>query len=211
MKGARLSGEEREQIVKKLARYTGLTPAYIERANLRIQIHRFTKELLRESGQTVGRLDSRIKGTDRDAAGEFAEFDPSLFAIIGPYTGTFNNYVRSELQFENDLPYEILNIQTNQAWQFDQHKNQFVNVAETLRQAINVNPHLKVLVANGYFDLATPFLATEYTFDHLDIDASQQENIMMTYYPAGHMMYTHLPSLSQLKKDLDAFIASATS
>lgn len=208
MQGDALSQEARQMIVQALARYTGLTEAYIERTNLRLNIHRFTKELRRDEGLTVGRLDSRFTARDRDDAGEYFEFDPSYAVIQGPYTAAFNDYVRRHLQYESDLPYNIL---TGEVWPwgYETHQNEFVNVAETLRQAMNINPHLKVLVANGYYDLATPYFATQYTFNHLGIDHSLRDNITMTYYEAGHMMYVHVPSLAQLKGDLAAFVQTA--
>lgn len=208
MKGAALSREVRDQIIQKLARYTGLTPEYIELTKLRVEIVRFTKELLRSEQRTTGRLDTRFKGIDRDAAGESWEFDPSLAAITGPYTAMLNDYVRSELEFESDLPYEILTSRV-QPWSYEQHQNQFVDVAETLRKAISINPYLKVFVGNGYYDLATPYFATLYTFNHLMLDESLQDNISMGFYEAGHMMYIHLPSLEKLKADLAEFVASA--
>lgn len=208
MKGAALPDEERQQIVKKLARYTGLSEDYVQRTNLRVNIYRFTKELLRDERRTVGRLDTRFTGLDRDAAGEVPEFDPSYAAIQGPYTATLNDYVRRDLEFENDLPYEILT-SLYENWNYDKYKNQYVNVAETLRGAMTQNQFLKVFVANGYYDLATPYFATEYTFNHLGLDSSLQENIFMAYYEAGHMMYVHEPSLAQLKEDLAGFMNTA--
>jgi carboxypeptidase C (cathepsin A) len=210
MKGSTLNSDERLQIVSKLARYTGLSPDYIERTDLRIEIFRFTKELLRDENRTVGRLDSRFKGIDRDSAGENFEHDPSMSMIIGTYTATFNDYVRSDLEFESDLPYEILNPKLWQTWSYAQHENRYVDVADTLRKAITTNPFLKVFVANGYYDLATPFMATEYTFNHLGLDSSLLGNISMGYYDAGHMMYIHIPSLAKLKDNLSAFIHAAT-
>ena len=208
MKGDALPRVEKEKIIQKLARYTGLTPEYIEQTNLRIEIMRFTKELLRDERRTTGRLDTRFKGIDRDAAGESSEFDSSLAAITGPYTATLNDYVRSELAFESDLPYEILTSRV-QPWSYDQHQNQYVNVAETLRKAMSINRFLKVFVGNGYFDLATPYFATRYTFDHMALDESLRENVSMGFYEAGHMMYIHLPSLEKLKGDLAQFVLSA--
>ncbi|MCA9934135.1 MAG: hypothetical protein KC415_09440, partial [Anaerolineales bacterium] len=202
--------EERPSIIQKLARYTGLSEAFIERANLRIEIFRFCKELLREQRRTVGRLDTRYIGIDRDAAGEFFEGDPSYAAILGPYTATFNDYIRRELEFESDLPYEILSFKVFPAWQYAQNQNSFVNVAETLRKAMTMNPALQVHVANGYYDLATPYMATRYTFDHLELDRSLQSNLSMSFYEAGHMMYVHEPSLAQLKENLAAFMHSAS-
>ncbi|MCH8291422.1 peptidase S10 [Candidatus Poribacteria bacterium] len=205
MKGSALSEEERANIVKKLARYTGLSPDYIQRTDLRINIGRFCKELLREEGRTVGRFDSRFTGIDRDSAGESFEYDPSYAVIQGPYTASFNDYVRRELEFESDLPYEILTGRVR-PWSYEDFQNAYVNVADTLRKAMTVNPHLKVFVANGYYDLATPYMTTQYTFNHLGLDKSLRDNISMEYYEAGHMMYVHLPSLAQLKADLGSFI-----
>ena len=206
MKVDLLEGEDKKAIVEKLASFTGLSQIYIEQTNLRIEIHRFCKELLRsKSGKTVGRLDTRFAGIDRDQAGEHPEFDPSYPPIQGAYTSTFNDYVRRELNYENDLLYEILaNLYTT--WKWEEHQNNFVNVAETLRSAMSKNNHLKVIIANGYYDLATPFYATQYTFNHMQLHPELRKNITMTYYEAGHMMYTHIPSLSKLKQDLATFI-----
>ena len=206
MQGSALPAGEREEIVERVARYTGLSPQYVERTNMRVEIMRFTKELLRDEGLTAGRLDSRFTGRDRDDAGEHFEFDPSYAAIQGPYTATLNDYVRGELKFESDLPYEILTDRVR-PWSYEKFQNQYVDVAETLRKAMNINPYLQVLVANGYYDLATPYLATEYTFNHLGLPAERQaEDVSMHYYEAGHMMYLHRPSLAQLKEDLAAFV-----
>ena len=208
MQGAALSPSDREQVAHRLARYTGLSPVYVEQADLRIDIFRFVKELLRDQRRTVGRLDTRFTGMDRDAAGERFDYDPSYAAIQGPYTATLNDYVRRELVFESDLPYEILTSRV-QPWDYSKHQNQYVNVAETLRKAMTQNPSLKVFVASGYFDLATPYFATRYTFNHLGIDPSLQDNISMGYYDAGHMMYVRIPSLARLKADLSRFVRAA--
>ena len=208
MKGDLLQGKERSAIRSKLARLTGLSEEYLEQTNLRIYIHRFVKELLRDERMTVGRLDTRFKGRDRDAAGENFEFDPSMAIIMGIYTGALNDYLRRDLKSTIDLPYEILTGKV-WPWNYDKYSNQYVNVAETLRKAMTQNPFLKVLVANGYFDLATPYFATEYTFNHLSLEPELRENITTTYYEAGHMMYMHLPSLIQLKADLVKFLVAA--
>ena len=208
LKGAALPAEERARLASQLARLTGLSVDYLERTDLRINIHRFVKELLRHERRTVGRLDSRFKGIDRDAAGEHHDYDPSLTNVLGPYTAAFNDYVRGALQFESDLPYEILNERV-WPWSFSEQENQYLNVAETLRHAMTINPYLKVHVGNGYFDLATPYFATEYTFNHLGLDPDLRGNITLAYYEAGHMMYVHLPSLAKQKADLEAFIRSA--
>jgi carboxypeptidase C (cathepsin A) len=143
-----------------------------------------------------------------EAIVENFEFDPSMAAITGPYTATLYDYVRGELKFESDLPYEILNPKV-WPWSFAQHENQYVNVAETLRKAMTTNPYLKVHVANGYYDLATPYFATRYTFNHLGLDASLHDNLSMSYYEAGHMMYIHIPSLARLKETLAKFIQNS--
>lgn len=208
IKGDALPEAERAEIAARLARYTGLSREYVEQTNLRINIHRFVKELLRRQRRTVGRLDSRYTGIDRDAVGEKVEYDPSYAAIQGAFTALLNDYVRSELAFESDLPYEILTDRVR-PWRYEQHQNQYVNVAETLRKAMCLNQQLKVFIGNGYFDLATPYLATAYTVDHMALDASLRGNVAMGYYEAGHMMYAHGPSLAKLKSDLVGFIASA--
>ena len=205
MQGDDLKEEERLLVSRRLARYTGLSEDYIDGTNLRIEIMRFTKELLRHAKRTVGRLDSRFKGIDRDSVGEQFEFDPSMNNITGPYTATLNDYVRGELKFESDLPYEILSERVF-PWSYAEFENEYVNVAEILRKAMTGNPNLKVYVANGYFDLATPYLATRYTFKHLSLDRSLQGNVRMGYFEAGHMMYVHVPSLEKLRSNLVDFI-----
>jgi carboxypeptidase C (cathepsin A) len=207
-KGDTLSSKERSSIAQELARFTGLSEDYVLRTNLRIEIFRFVKELLRDRKRTVGRLDTRFTGSDRDNAGENFEFDPSMAAIIGPYTATLYDYVRGELKFESDLPYEIINSKV-WPWSYAQNENNYVNVAETLRKAMSTNPYLKVHVANGFYDLATPYFATRYTFDHMGLETSLRSNISMSYYLAGHMMYIHIPSLVTLKANLAEFIHNA--
>jgi carboxypeptidase C (cathepsin A) len=209
MKGAALPENERAEIVAKMARYTGLSAEFIDRANMRVEIHRFVKELMRDERRTAGRLDSRFTGVDRDAIGEMYEYDPSYAVIQGAYTATFNDYIRRELGYESDIPYEIINFKVNPNWEYAEHQNQYVYVAETLRKAMSMNPYLKVFAASGYYDLATPYLATNYTFNHLGLAEDLQANISMAYYQAGHMMYVHLPSLAKLKADLAAFVKEA--
>jgi carboxypeptidase C (cathepsin A) len=208
LKGNTLTPRERKQIVDKLAQYTGLSREFIERSNLRIGDQRFFKELLRDQRRTIGRLDSRLIGIDRDSAGEMHEYDPLLSTIVGAYTAAFYDYIRAELKFEVDLPYEILSAKVH-PWSFAEFEGQFIYVTETLRKAMSFNPHLKVFVANGYYDLGTPYFATEYTFNHLGLDESLQGNVSMGYYEAGHMMYMHIPSLVALKRDLSDFIRGA--
>jgi carboxypeptidase C (cathepsin A) len=139
---------------------------------------------------------------------ERPEYDPLLTNILGPYTAAFYDYVRRELKFESDLPYEILSRFVH-PWSYKEFENAYVNVGETLRAAMTYNPYLKVFAANGYYDLGTPYFATEYTFNHLGLDEQTRKNISMEYYEAGHMMYIHMPSLKKMKKDLAKFIKGA--
>lgn len=207
--GDTIADDQRQRTATALARYTGLSEEFILRTDLRIALHRFTKELLRSEHRTAGRLDSRFKGIDRDAAGEQSDYDPSYdTAIYGPFTAAFNDYVRSALHYENDLPYEILSSGVH-PWNWGTADKGFTNVAETLREAMTKNPFLKVFVANGYYDLATPFSATEYTINHLGLDVSLQKNITMEYYEAGHMMYIQHRSLHKLYEDTRRFIAAS--
>ena len=208
MLGDGLPPHAREAVTQELSRLTGLSEDYVEQTNQRIHIWRFCKELRRDERRTVGRLDSRFVGIDADAAGEGMDYDPSYANILGAYSGMFNDYVRRELEFESDLPYEILTGKVH-PWKYDSWKNRYVNVAETLREAMTKNPSLKVFVASGYYDLATPYLATDYTFSHLGLDPSLQDNVTIEYYEAGHMMYIHIPSLAKMRTDLVNFLESA--
>jgi carboxypeptidase C (cathepsin A) len=208
MKGNTLKPGERKLIVEKLVRYTGLSAEFIDRTDLRITDQHFFKELLRDRGQTIGRLDSRFTGIDRLGVTDHPEYDPLLTNVFGPYTAAFYDYIRSELKFESDLSYEILSNFVH-PWSYANAENQYLNVGETLRMAMTDNPHLKVLVANGYYDLGTPYSATEYTFNHLGLHVSLRDHVSMSYYEAGHMMYIHIPSLAQLKDDLVEFMRNA--
>lgn len=210
LKGDALSAKERAGVAEKLSRYTGISQEYILRSNLRILAQHYFKELLRDRGRTVGRLDSRYTGMDRIGVTDSPEFDPLFAQVNGPYTAAFNDYIRSELKFETDTPYEILSDRVWLNWSYEYFENQYVNVAETLRSAMHFNKYLKVFVANGYYDLGTPYFATEYTFDHLGLDASLRKNVSMSYYEAGHMMYVHMPSLKAIKKDMAKFIKEAS-
>jgi carboxypeptidase C (cathepsin A) len=208
MRGSELPPAERQSILKKYARLTGLSEKFIESNDLRVPLSRFTKELLRDDRRTVGRLDSRFQGIDRDAAGERFDFDPSYAAIYGTYTAMINDYVRTELKYENDLPYEILTGRVR-PWNYGAAQNRYVNVADTLRGAISQNRDLKVFVAAGYYDFATPYFAAEYTFNHLGLDPSLYKNIRLEHYESGHMVYIHKPSLLKMTADVAAFYQSA--
>lgn len=211
--GNRLPAGERQRIVAGLARFTGLDPSFIEEANLRVTDTRFFKELTRADGHTIGRLDARFEGTDRDGTADAVEYDPSYAAIQGPFSAVVNDYLRSDLGYASDLPYEVLGGRV-QPWNWGTGTAGYtnletVNVAERLRAALTQNAALHVMVANGWYDLATPFSATEYTFAHLGGDPALADRVRLTYYPAGHMMYIHTPSRQKLVADVRAFYAWA--
>jgi carboxypeptidase C (cathepsin A) len=206
LKGDKLSAPERTSIVEKLSFYTGIAKSYIENSNLRIIPMRFVKEILRREHRTVGILDSRVKGIDSDSAGEYSEFDPALFLTTGPYAAAMNNYVRNELNYANDLPYEVLNLQINREWNWGSAAQGYINVSGTLREAMSKNTNLNVLIACGYYDLATPYYAAKYTVSHLGLDPALRDNIVITYYDSGHQIYTHLPSLKKMTNDASAFV-----
>lgn len=203
-RGDTLSDDERKKVASGLARYTGLSEQYCDLANLRIDQPRFCKELLRSKRRTVGRLDSRYLGIDADAIQSGTGEDPSYAAIQGVYTACLNRYLREELKYENDSPYEILTGRVH-PWNYRQFTNSYVNVAPRLRDAFHKNRNLHVMVAAGYFDLATPYYASDYTLDHLGLDNSLRGQILRRYYKAGHMMYVRDTDAMQLAKDVHAF------
>jgi carboxypeptidase C (cathepsin A) len=207
MKGDRLDDAERRALAKKLADYTGLDLEYVLGTNLRVDIFRFCKELLRGERRSVGRIDSRFKGVEALAVTELPEFDPSMLAITPPYAATLNHYVRTELGIETDLVYEVMSGKVNEKWQWE--NGRMPATGEEVRTAMAKNPYMKVLVAQGYYDLATPLFATEYMISHMNIDAKLRANIEMTYYGSGHMFYLDVDCLGAFKADVDRFIKEA--
>lgn len=208
MKGDQIDDKTRQNISAKLSRYTSLPVSYIERSNLRLCEKRFVKQLLREEKRVVGRFDSRYTGIDLNPCNDTSQEDPSAEAIFGLFTATFNQYVRNELKWEKDEQYKILaNVWP---WNFGKDAtNKYLDVATTLSTVMSKNPYLRVFVGSGYYDLATPYYATDYTFNHLGLDPSLRDHVQMEYYEAGHMMYLHRPSLIKMKKDLVKFIHTA--
>lgn len=204
-KGDRLSEEERGAIAAQLARYTGLSQRFVLGADLRVNIMSFCKELLRDEKRAVGRLDSRFVGIMASAEGQTFDFDPSMNAIVPPYSAVFNQYAREALGYKSDLNYEILSFEVNRNWKYA--GGQFPDTSEGLRAAFAKNPFMKVLVAQGYYDLATPFQAAYYSLSHMGLDASLRDNVTIEEYAAGHMMYLHLASLAKLKRDAARFIS----
>src|SRR3989442_7049861 len=207
-KGDRLSAPERQDVVNKLSRYTGLAPQFIDNANLRVSLNLFRKELLRGERRSIGRLDARFKGFDASFATDSPDFDASEAAIRPPYTSTFNNYVRSELGYKTDVEYYILGGGITSPWNWNTN-NGYVDTSIALRNALGRNPYLKIFVAMGYYDMATPYFAVDYTLHHISLDPVLLRNFSTGYYEAGHMMYIDEKSLGRLRADVEKFIEEA--
>lgn len=212
-KGDALSDAEKAQIAVKLSGYTGLSKEYWTKANLRVPEPAFTQELLRDEHQTVGRLDARYKGINQDLLSQFSNDDPQSTQISPPYIAAFMNYFYTELKVPKNYSYHV-SAYSADGFKWDWHHAAnggegfpvMPNTSVDLASIMSKTPNLKVLVLNGYFDLATPFFGTEYTFDHMGLEKKIHNNVTMKYYPAGHMMYVHLHSLIAFKKDVAAFI-----
>jgi carboxypeptidase C (cathepsin A) len=208
MKGDGLTEAERKDMAQQVARFTGLPAEYVDQANLRISASRFRKELMRNERKTIGRYDTRLEGVDENAAGEEPDYDASYAAVQGAFTAAFNEYVRTELNWQTDMPYEVLTGKV-QPWNYSEFTNQYVDVAERLRSAMSQNQFMRVLQMNGYYDLATPFFATEYTFDHLGLAPQVRGNVSMHYCDAGHMLYLKQSCLEELHRDMHEFYRGA--
>ena len=207
-KGDAMTPEERGAMAQKLGRFTGLSTTYLLNANLRPIIFGFTSELLRDQNRLVGRLEARFKEMPSRGTAEYSEADPLLTAIMPPYTAVFNDYERRDLGFETDDTYETLSFKVNGAWKWDAD-NQSVDTSRDLAEAFRKNPYMKLFVANGYFDLGTPFFATEYTLDHMGLEAPMRSRISLGYYEAGHMMYIDDAQRAKLRADVRTFIDGA--
>ncbi len=205
MKIDRLTSQERERLSARYSSLTGLSKEFIELNNFRIDLGEFNKELLRTERRTTGRLDSRFKGIDRDAAGSGPDTDPSMNAIRPPYTAAFNSYVRSELGFKSDVEYYILGGGITSPWNYNV-ANGYADTSVPMKDAMAKNPYMKVFVAAGYYDMATPFYAAEYTISALNLDSTLRKNVSFAYYESGHMMYIEKRSLKKLKDDAAFFI-----
>ena len=216
MKGARLTASEKTAVARALARYTGLSEDYLVKADLRVNLQQFMQELQRARGLTTGRLDARFSGPTYDLLGEYANYDPQDTSITGAFTAVWNAYVREELKFGRDKIYKTGADGAGENWDWKRAGGGGFgfpgtpNVEGDLIQAMIANPHLKVEVENGIYDLATPFFATEYTMEHLGLPESLQKNIKQQYYEAGHMMYVRDEELAKLKANVAAFIESAS-
>ncbi len=208
LKGGGIPDDEKRAIAEKLATYTGLPVDWIMRSDLRIDPMRFMKQLLNDQRKMLGRFDARITGFTSDPIEAEPEYDPSLAPYLGAYTANFNDYVRRELKFESDLPYEVLSGRV-QPWNYGPAGNGYLNVADDLRDAMLQNPNMKVMFCSGWLDLATPFAATDYTIDHMGLVKELRGNITTEYFPAGHMMYHEAGSLKKLHEDITRFVQSS--
>jgi carboxypeptidase C (cathepsin A) len=215
MKGSNMTDGEKADIAKKLSRFTGLSEDYLVKADFRVALPQFQAELQRSRGLTVGRYDARYAGPTYDLLSENAEFDPSFTGVAGAFTAAFNGYVREDLKFGQDKTYKVLPSGPSENWDWKHNAGPgnfplVPNVEPDLIRELIENPHLQIQVENGYFDMATPFLATEYSMDHLLLPANLRDHIHFQYYTAGHMMYLHEEDLTKLKGNISSFIDSAT-
>jgi carboxypeptidase C (cathepsin A) len=204
----RLSAAEKTALLDKFSRFTGLSRDFVDQNNFRVDLGEFNKELLRKQRRTTGRLDSRFVGFDKDSAGEGPDFDPSMTAIRTPYTAVFNDYVRRELGYKSDVEYYILGGGISSPWNWNTN-NAYADTSQALSSAMRKNPYMKVFIASGYYDMATPYFATEYTVSAMNLDPQLRRNFSFAYYEAGHMMYIEKNSLRKLKEDVAGFIANS--
>lgn len=210
--GDRLDPAARRAVAEKVARLTGLSADYVERSNLRVPIFRYVKELLRDERKTVGRLDSRFTGWDRDAAGEYVEFDPAMSGVDVGYVAMLNDYLRRELEYVSDAPYRSLSYEVNGQWDFQSNGRSglgYLDVAEVLRVAMAQNPTLEVLFACGIYDLATPYFDCEHTVEHMALPEEMRGNVAVETYASGHMMYIRDVDHAKLKADIARLVSKA--
>ena len=207
-KGDAMTAAERDKVVTDMARYTGLTKEVIDQANLRIDVPKFTHYLLLDQKVRVGRLDGRYTGPDPDGLLDTRFYDPTEANIMAPYNTVFNNYVRTELGYKTDMPYYVFAQQQGfeDRWDWGSAGEGFPDTASALRRAVVKNPYLKVLVMEGYYDLACPYFAANYTVDHLNLPEKYRAQISYATYESGHMVYLHQSSLKKMKGDEAGFI-----
>jgi carboxypeptidase C (cathepsin A) len=203
LQGAALPVDERAKIVAELARLTGLKPQVIADNNLRVDEGVFRKQLLHDEGMILGAYDARLTGRDGDPASPYPDFDPANTAVLGPFSAAMNSYVRSELKFEDDLPYELLS--SVQPWNYGV-RNNYPNTSEKLADVMNQNPYLKILVFGGRCDLVCPIDTIKHSLSHMSLAPEQRKNIRYVEFDAGHMMYINLPDLQKMHQELENFI-----
>ncbi len=213
-KGDTITAGERQKVIDQMARYTGLSKEVLDQANLRIDVPKFTHYLLLDQKLRVGRLDGRFTGPDPNGALDTPFYDPTEAAVLPPFTSAFNNYVRTELGYKTDMPYQVFPADQNffeSSWNWGSGIGGFPDTATALRAAIVKNPYLKVLVMEGLYDLATPFYAADYTIDHLNLGPQYRKNISFATYGAGHMIYLPADGLKKMKNDEAGFMDKAVS
>jgi len=211
-KGDAIAPDERQRVIDHMARYTGLSKEVLDQANLRIDVSKFTHYLLLDQKLRVGRLDGRFTGPDPNGVLDTPYYDPTESATLPPFTSAFNNYVRTELGYKTDMPYQVFPADQDffeKSWNWGSGIAGFPDTATALRQAIVKNPYLKVLVMEGLYDLATPYYAADQTIDHLNLSPQYRKNISFATYPAGHMVYLPIDGLKKLKADEAGFMDKA--
>lgn len=208
VKGNSLSDDDRDKVAQQLARFTGLPLDYVKRSNLRINPNRFEKELLADQQRIIGRMDGRFSGHNADPLNDTPEYDPTLTGYVGPFSSTFNDYVRRVLKYENENNYEFLSPRVG-PWDFGPGGNGYLNVSTTLRRAMTKLPTMKVMIASGYYDLATPFAAADFTVNQMPLDKQLRQNIVQKYYEGGHMFYLNRAAHEALQKDVVEFYDAA--
>ncbi len=207
--GDGLPASQRQAVAARLARYTGLSKQYVERCNLRVDLSHFDAELLRDEDKTVGRLDGRFTGINAEATEQRPDFDPSEAGIRPPYTSVFGDYVKQELSYQSDLTYYVLGGGIGR-WDYGTTGwSGFADTSQALRHAFAKNPYLRVYIAEGLYDAATPYFAVDYTFNHMGLTPEARKNVSRDRFAAGHMVYIDDASMKKLKADVDAFYSAA--
>jgi carboxypeptidase C (cathepsin A) len=206
LKGASLTADERTHIIKQLSALTGINADLIDRANLRIGPGMFEKEVLGDGKQIIGRYDGRITGFDPNAEHGGPSYDPSLSRYRPAYSAAFNQYIRNELKFESDLPYEVLTGKVH-PWSMNDEHGGYLYVTDDLESALVQNPHMRVQFISGYYDLATPFFSADYTIDRMNLSPEVRANVTHLYFPSGHMVYHNRDSAKKMAEAIEKFVA----